>query len=134
MRFATASFLLLACSSTSGPPHDAAKILTASCVTPKIAPAATFDLAVRLTNAGNVSFDICIEQIGARVRSSDGSYVRPLAFRTTFDAPCPGRTHLPAGGEAQVTLPIFIWKDAPNAQLAVDAIVGVKWPPEMNNA
>jgi hypothetical protein len=120
----------LGCASVSGPPAHPAKVISALCATDSFKPGSAATLRFHITNSADTALDICMEQVAAYLRSPDGGYVRPLAARTTFDAACPERTHLPLGGHAVVALPIRISNDAP-LDAHIEGVLGIKWPPEM---
>jgi hypothetical protein len=106
-------------------------MLSLTCANSTVARGQNIELLFHLHNTRPTALDVCIEQVAARVRSSDGSYVGLLYWQTTYDAVCPGRTHLTAGGDFELKVPAFIPTGAPPGPLIIDVKMGLKWPPEI---
>ena len=125
------ALLLFACTVAHEPPAEPTKVLSAACATPALARGDQFELTVRIKSVADAELDVCIEQISARLRGASGEYRRLIYSRTTFDNPCPDRRQVSRDGEALVTLPVVVWNDAPEEDLAIDVLLGMRWPPEM---
>jgi hypothetical protein len=123
--------LALGCASAARPPEHPSQMLRLTCANSTVARGQNIDLVFHLHNTSATALDVCVEQVAARVRSSDGSYVRLLNAQTTYDAACPERTHLTAGGEVELKVPAFIPTAAPRGPLLIDVRLGLKWPPEI---